>query len=246
MKLIRIHNDGVIAASRNLGLKHAQGEYVAFLDSDDWWLPQKLAQSLKVLEQGADVVYHELFLATKPGQRLFWRKARTRDLKRPVFNDLIANGTALNTSSVVVRRRVLQEINGFLEDQSLIAAEDFDGWLRAAKVTDRFTRIPQTLGYYWVGGGNVSDPRRTLNTISTLERRYSNAIRGVNAEADVYWINYAKGRAHYRLGSYVMAKRDLALVRWRRASFSIYVKSRWMLLVINLHRHVKRGLPPRA
>ena len=42
IKLLKIHNEGVIAKSRNLGFKHALGEYIAFLDSDDWWKPKKL------------------------------------------------------------------------------------------------------------------------------------------------------------------------------------------------------------
>jgi len=246
IKLLSIHNDGVIAASRNLGITHASGEYVAFLDSDDWWRPEKLAQSVNALEQGADLVYHGMFLATRPGQRWFWRRARSRNLKSPVFRDLIANGTTLNTSSVVARRKVMQAINGFSEDQSLITAEDFDAWLRAAKITDRFVRIPRTLGYYWAGGGNMSGPRRTLLTIGTLESRYATAIRGVNAESEVYWIDYGRGRAHYRLGSYAAAKRAFALVRWRRSPISIYVKSRWMLLLINLHLHSQKSGAPCA
>ena len=47
IRLFKIHNEGVIAASRNLGLRHSLGEYIAFLDSDDWWLPKKLEESIK-------------------------------------------------------------------------------------------------------------------------------------------------------------------------------------------------------
>ena len=70
IRLFKIYNEGVIAASRNLGLKHALGEYVAFLDSDDWWHPQKLEVSLKYLELGADVVYHSLFRVKKTNQKI--------------------------------------------------------------------------------------------------------------------------------------------------------------------------------
>ena len=69
IRLFKIHNEGVIAASRNLGLKHALGEYIAFLDSDDWWLPKKLEESIKYMNQGADIVYHDLFYVTKFDQR---------------------------------------------------------------------------------------------------------------------------------------------------------------------------------
>ena len=50
IKLYKINNEGIIAKSRNLGILHAQGEFVAFLDSDDWWSPRKLELSLKHLQ----------------------------------------------------------------------------------------------------------------------------------------------------------------------------------------------------
>jgi len=234
LKLFKIHNEGVIAASRNLGILKAKGDYVALLDSDDWWVPQKLEESLKYLKQGADLVYHDLFVVTKSDQKFFWKLARTRNLKSPVFDDLLINGNAINNSSVVVRRDVLNKINGFSEDRIMIATEDYDGWLQIAKITENFTRIPQTLGYYWAGGGNISSPHQTLKILSALEERYSTDI--INFGGRISWISYLRGRANFHLKFYEIAKKNFRLIRWRGSPFRTYVKSCWMRLLIELYR----------
>lgn len=229
-------NFGGPARPRNDGVRRARGTYVAFLDSDDWWSPRKLEESLRYLENGAGLVYHDLYLASRSGQRFFWRKSRTRKLTSPAFEDLIVNGNAINNSSVVVARRVLLAIGGFSEDRALIAAEDYDAWLRAAQTTDAFVRIPRTLGYYWVGSGNLSNPARTLQNLAVIAERYSGELLDLGARHNIFWLGYVQARAHYLVGSYSMAEANLAAIRWRRTPLSIQVKRLWMQLMIRLRR----------
>lgn len=234
MRFLRINNEGVIAASRNLGIKAAQGQYIAFLDSDDWWAPAKLERSVTRLEQGADVVYHDLYIVTKVGQRFMWKRVRTRQVCPPIFDDLICGGNALCNSSVVVRRELLTAIGGLSEDRDLIGVEDYDAWLRIAKLTDKFARINGTLGYYWFGCGNISNPNRTLSNISAIEDRYLPAIERAKGDGPASWVVYAKGRAYYRLASYASARMCLEQVRWSESTWLIWLKSWWMRLAIAL------------
>src|SRR3569833_696751 len=146
IRYFRIHNHGIIAKSRNLALSEAKGTWVAILDADDWWSKDKLALSVQALEQGADVVYHDL-IAQGPGARLLRRKIRSRALRAPVFHDLALHGNALPNSSVVAARALIQKAGGLSEDSSLVAAEDFECWLRLARLTERIYRLPGVHGY---------------------------------------------------------------------------------------------------
>jgi glycosyltransferase involved in cell wall biosynthesis len=98
-------NFGGPAAPINRGLQLAQGKYIAFLDSDDWWAPIKLEESLKILEQGFDLVYHDLFVVKKNNQKFFFNKSRSRKLKPPIFNDLLNYGNSIFNSSVIVKKQ---------------------------------------------------------------------------------------------------------------------------------------------
>jgi len=239
IKLFKIHNRGIISASRNLGLKHALGEYIAFLDSDDWWLPKKLEESIKYMIQGADIVYHDLFYVTKPDQRFNWRRVRGRKLKSPVFYDLLESGNALPNSSVVVRKKLLNEIKGLSEDKDMVSSEDYDAWLRIARISEKFQKIPDVLGFYWAGGGNVTNPDRTLKYITALEKLYIDTTPDLGVKGRIFWLNYAKGRACFCLKDFKNANKHLSLNHWTRVPFIINLKTCWMLLVISLYRQLK-------
>ena len=59
----KLNNNGVIAKSRNFGIKKAKGENLCFLDSDDWWKPNKLEVTYQYLKQGYDFIYHDMFIS---------------------------------------------------------------------------------------------------------------------------------------------------------------------------------------
>jgi glycosyltransferase involved in cell wall biosynthesis len=209
MQFLSVHNHGVIGVSRNLGVAHASGEYVAFLDSDDWWLPAKLERCIHELDAGADVVYHDLYLARTDSSRRRLRRASTRALESPVLADLLERGNALVNSGVVVRRSTLLAAGGLSEDPRVASWEDYECWLRLARITERFHRIDEVLGFYWAGGGNVTAPARTVRNLANLREMYFVA-QGRSRDSELpAWIHYSLGRAHSRLGAYGEAAHHL-------------------------------------
>jgi teichuronic acid biosynthesis glycosyltransferase TuaG len=195
LRVLKVQNRGVIAVSRNKGIQEARGEWIAFLDSDDWWGKDKLQQSMNRALAGSDVVFHDLTMVGADGRVRAWRRSRSRKLPVHAYDDLVNNGCALPNSSVVVRKAALTRIGGICEEQKLVGWEDFDTWLRLAKAGNRFTRVPGSHGYYWVGGGSVSNPARTLDNVDAFIDRYVG-----EGSAIPWWCHYSRAVAYEALG----------------------------------------------
>ena len=155
IKYLKIDNNGIIAKSRNLGIKASKGDWVAFLDSDDWWSNDKLEICSKYFNHKVDFIYHGLKIIYHNTKFNFKRKKSVgRNLNQPILINLLTSviddGSAIGNSSVIVRKNILKKIGGINESQKLVASEDFNTWLRVAKETNRFKYLEQTLGFYLV------------------------------------------------------------------------------------------------
>ena len=60
ISMLQLPRTGSVAASRNFGVLHSKGEWIAFLDSDDWWFPEKLSMVFKAIQSQPDLIYHDL------------------------------------------------------------------------------------------------------------------------------------------------------------------------------------------
>jgi glycosyltransferase involved in cell wall biosynthesis len=128
-------NQGLPLA-RNRSIELSRGKYIAFLDHDDLWEPNKLELQIDLLEQRPDVglVYSDSHLIGADGQRFGtffnqWRSS-TVPCRGEILKDLLLEGCFIPLLSVVVRKAVLIEVGGFNANYRL--AEDYEAWLRIA------------------------------------------------------------------------------------------------------------------
>ncbi len=165
IRRIDFANQGVIGASRNVGIREARGAFVAFLDSDDAWLPDKLARSLAALEQGAGLVCH----AEQWTGSGVERTVRYGPAARASYEQLLFGGNCLSTSAITVRTGAVRACDGFREDTAFVTAEDYDLWLRLARDGVRFDFIDDVLGRYVLHAGNqIRAIRRNTDAVMAV------------------------------------------------------------------------------
>lgn len=192
-------NWGGPAKPRNRGIDVARGEWVSFLDSDDWWYSDKLSEVSRNMTE-ADVIYHDMDIYQSSIKRVTTR-ARALNLTTPVLADLLSANCKLYNSSVSVRKSILDAVGPISEDKRLIAAEDFDLWIRISRITDRFRRIPASLGVYCMGEDNLTEiSEKQVAVIEAVFGKHLKDVPGSIRSEAVCFREYTVGRIRYKAG----------------------------------------------
>jgi glycosyltransferase involved in cell wall biosynthesis len=172
ISLINFRNDGVIAASRNVGIKKAQAPWVAFLDSDDLWRPNKLALCLADLNEDTDVISHPEIIIRDGLQQ---GATKTGSAARAAYKCLLFDGNIFSPSAILVKKDLLEKLSGFSEDPQLITAEDYDLWLRIAKSGVRVRFLADHLSEYTLHEANSINAfeKHLAANLTVLDRHYT-------------------------------------------------------------------------
>lgn len=193
----QIHNNGIIAASRNKGIKEAQGEWICFLDSDDWWTEDKLESCIPYL-QGNDLIYHDLSIL-KNNLIIYRKIEKVLSQKENLIDEMLLRENPIANSSVVIRKQIIDEAGPLTEDVRFITVEDIDYWLRVLLITSKVKYIPCSLGFYWIGN-NASSSIKHAYAERALLAKFIRYVSRENREKAKSILSYKMARIFHLNG----------------------------------------------
>jgi glycosyltransferase involved in cell wall biosynthesis len=144
VRVIRQENRGPNGA-RNRGVRESSGEWIAFLDGDDTWVPQKLERQLPYTRQPDIGVISCHSVDEKEEYQV----------GGPISFEMLWERNYCGVPTTLIRRAALEELGGFDEDRDLVGAEDYNMWLRFAHSRWQVYVVPEELFHYTSAPGSL-------------------------------------------------------------------------------------------
>lgn len=168
IKYIKLSENSGAAVARNTGLENAEGRYIAFIDSDDMWYPEKLEKQLKFMKENKKAfTYTKYERITEENGEVIGAPDFPKKLN---YSGLLKN-TAIACSTVVIDR---QEIGDF-RMPLVRKGQDTATWLKILKEHDYAYLLDEVLNQYRAREGSLSSDKfsalkRTWNTYRNIEQ----------------------------------------------------------------------------
>lgn len=234
------------SAARNTGLKIAKGSFIAFQDSDDEWLPEKLEKQVQILENSpidVGVVYCDLNRYNLKGEKRYFSSPNIMPEDGIIFEEALDDRVHnIGTQTLLVRRECFEKVGYF--DEKLLRYIDWEMLIRLSRYY-RFHHMKEPLVNYYVTKGNL-----TSKGVHT-------GIPAVRIIYEKYYDDIKKNRKllakrFYWLGSYMLQtgqERDGRIFLWRAFATRPFNLRYFFALIISLlgsahygrlHKFIKR------
>ncbi len=233
VRLLRQANGGP-GAARNHGAREARGEWLALLDADDMWVPDKLERQMPYTTDPAVGIVHS-------------HEAPADSVDYATF-ELLWRRNVIQNSSAIIRRSAFESVGGFDEDRALICVEDYNLWLRlaAAKWIIRF--CPGALFTYMPLEGHLSSQlerfaKAEFANVEKIAHLLRLDRKSVLTKRAVLYEEYGKEFLHYRmiksarhhLAAALFRQPSISRLGWWLASFVPQLVLDWRRRLVHVH-----------
>ncbi|MFO7800591.1 glycosyltransferase family 2 protein [Rhodohalobacter sp.] len=179
LKVIQNSTSKGASASRNIAIKNAEGEYIAGLDDDDIWRPNRIELLMEEFQEGYSAVTSNDRMDFGE-KEIVWKKKPIITLHDLLFYNQVGN-------QVLTKKEYLQKIGGY--DESLQSAQDYDLWIRLAHDFGPIKTAPHTLQVV-----NMNEDRESITTSDSKTDGYIACFQKHRDKMNSEQIKYQKYR----------------------------------------------------
>ena len=223
-------------AARNTGMVAANGIYIAYLDDDDEWLPNKIEKQVEVIKKSKTALVYcgWIYQIDTLKKRQY---GKTKFLRGDVFHELLYGNFINSTSFPLLKLDCLKAIGGF--DISMESAQDFDVWLRISKNYNvDFVQQPLVIYHEHDGEQITNNPVKKINGLERINIKYKQYI---DSDSSLWWIRHIILTPYYAMNG----EKKKAIKIWftcvKKQPLKIIGNMRYLRIIIRTKTKVING-----